>query len=133
MFLHRGRIACIAERCISPYNSVCQFVTRGTLSRRMNVASRGLLQPGVCQGSSSNPTRRKSGCNPGLGELPKFWGFPKIFLQRLKLVTSNLVHSLGLPRPTIKSHTEVIPGCKTNNKATRWSPLRRKPACHLCT
>jgi len=32
-------------------------------------------------------------------ELPKFSGF----LQWLKLVTSNLVHSLGLPRPFMKS------------------------------
>jgi len=25
---------------------------------------------------SFNPTRRKIGCGPGLGELPKIWGFP---------------------------------------------------------
>jgi len=31
---------------------------------------------GICQGPSSNPTRRKSGCGPGLRELPKIWGFP---------------------------------------------------------
>jgi len=30
----------------------------------------------VCQGPSSNPTRRKSGCGPGLGKLPKISGFP---------------------------------------------------------
>jgi len=33
-------------------------------------------------------------------------GFPSIFTQRLKLWTSNLVHSLGLPTPTIKPHPE---------------------------
>jgi len=109
--------------------------------------------PFNCQGPSYNPTRRKSGCGPGLGELLEIWGFPfnisatagasdfrlciplglakahykitprgksrrspglgsspkfegsrLIFLQLLKLATSNLVHSLGLPRPVIKSH-----------------------------
>ena len=30
----------------------------------------------VCQGPSSNATRRKSGRGPGLGELPEIWGFP---------------------------------------------------------
>jgi len=30
----------------------------------------------ACQGPSSNLTRIKSGCDPGLGELPKIWGFP---------------------------------------------------------
>jgi len=50
--------------------------------------------------------RRKDGRGPGLGELPKIWGSPSIFTQWLKLATSNLVHSLGLPRPTIKPHPE---------------------------
>jgi len=31
---------------------------------------------------------------------------PLSFTQWLKLATSNLVHSLGLPRPTIKPHLE---------------------------
>ena len=30
----------------------------------------------VCQGPSSNPTRTKTGCGPGLGELPEIWGIP---------------------------------------------------------
>jgi len=33
-------------------------------------------------------------------------GFHSIFTQLLKLATSDLVHSLGLPRPIINSHTE---------------------------
>jgi len=92
----------------------------------------------------------KSGCGPGLRQLPKIWrfhfnistlaeasdfdffGFARahhtlmkkwvwpwargdpqnfgspfiIFLQWLKLATSNLVHSLCLPRPIIKSHPD---------------------------
>jgi len=32
----------------------------------------------VFQGPSSNPSRRKSGCGPGLGELPEIRGFPFI-------------------------------------------------------
>jgi len=45
---------------------------------------------------------------PGLGELPKFWSFPLIFLQQLRLGTSNLVCSLGLPRAIIESHPVLI-------------------------
>jgi len=44
-FLQRGRIACNAERCNTYSNSVCPSVClthAGTLSRRMNVGSRGL-------------------------------------------------------------------------------------------
>jgi len=41
-----------------------------------------------------------------LGELPKFYGSTSIFTQWLKLGTSILVHSLGLPRPTIIPHSE---------------------------
>jgi len=36
--------------------------------------------------------------------LAEICGSPSIFSQWLKLATSNLVHSLGLPRPIIKSH-----------------------------
>ena len=41
-----------------------------------------------------------------LGELPKMWGFPLIFLQPLKLATSNYACSWGLLRPIIKLHPE---------------------------
>jgi len=41
--------------------------------------------------------RRKGRHGPALWVLPKIWGFPS---QWLKLATSNLVHNLGLPRPT---------------------------------
>ena len=50
--------------------------------------------------------RRKGGHGPGLGKLPKIWGSPSIFTQWLKLRSSNLVYSLGLPSPTIKPHSE---------------------------
>ena len=50
--------------------------------------------------------RRKGGPGPGLGELTKISRFPSIFTQWLKLGTSNLVHSLRLPRRTIKPHPE---------------------------
>jgi len=48
--------------------------------------------------------RRKAGLGSGLVELPKIWGSPSIFTQWLKLATSNLVHLLGLPSPSSKSH-----------------------------
>jgi len=47
-----------------------------------------------------------SGHGLGLGSTPKFCGSASIFAQWLKLGTSNLVHSLGLPRSTIKPHPE---------------------------
>jgi len=50
--------------------------------------------------------KRKSRHGPGIGEFPKIWGSPSIFTHKLKLATSNLVHSLGLPRPITKSHPE---------------------------
>jgi len=50
--------------------------------------------------------RRKIGRGHGLGEHIIFWGSPLIFLQWLKLAISNLVRSLGLPRPIINSHPE---------------------------
>jgi len=50
--------------------------------------------------------RGKSGRYPGLEELTKIWGFPLIFLQRLKIATSRLAGKSGLPRPITKSHTE---------------------------
>ena len=50
--------------------------------------------------------RRKGGRGPGLRELPKFCGSTSIFTGWLKLEISNLVHSLDLPRPTIKLHPE---------------------------
>jgi len=41
------------------------------------------------------PPRRKRGRGPRLGELPKFGVFPVIFMQWLKVSTSNLVHRVG--------------------------------------
>jgi len=52
-------------------------------------------------------TRRKGvSMALGSGRSPKFGGSSSIFTQWLKLATSNLVHSLGLARPTIKPHPE---------------------------
>jgi len=51
-------------------------------------------------------TRRKKGTHAHeLRELAQIWGFLSIFTQWLKLATSNLVHSLGLPKP-IKHYTQ---------------------------
>jgi len=51
-------------------------------------------------------TSIKSGHDLELEELPKFCGSTSIFTQWLKLGTSNLVYSLGLPKPTINPHPE---------------------------
>jgi len=49
-------------------------------------------------------TRRRKKRGPGLGELRKIWRFP---CNIYAMVEANdfLVHSLGLPRPIIKSHS----------------------------
>jgi len=49
---------------------------------------------------------RKGRHGPGIWVLPKIWVFPSIFIQRLKLATSNLVRNMGLPRTTAKPHPE---------------------------
>ena len=50
-----------------------------------------------------------------LNIITKFGGSPLIFLRWLKLAISNLVYSLGLPRPIIKSHLE-----KTKRGSGLW-------------
>jgi len=50
--------------------------------------------------AKSDPTNKKVGVALGSGSTQKLEGSPLIFWQRLKLATSNLVHSLGLPRPS---------------------------------
>jgi len=53
----------------------------------------------------SHPEERV-GVAVGYGRYPTFAGSPSIFTQWLKLETSNLVNSLGLPRITMKPHPE---------------------------
>jgi len=53
------------------------------------------MQPGFAKGHDKITPREKIGRGHGLGELPKILKFPLIFLQRLKLATSNLVCRLG--------------------------------------
>jgi len=50
------------------------------------------------------PLEEKVGVALGYGNSPNFWASALIFVQRLKLATSNLIHGLGLPSPIIKSH-----------------------------
>jgi len=61
-------------------------------------------QLGFVKAHHKTTHRRKCGHGPGLGELRNIWGSPSIFTQWLKLQSSNFLHSLGLPRPTIKPH-----------------------------
>jgi len=53
-----------------------------------------------------NPTRRKSGCDLGLGELPEIWGFPFNISATAEASDFKFGTQLGLPRPIIKSHPE---------------------------
>jgi len=68
------------------------------------------MQLGFAKAHHKITRRRKGGHGPGLGKLPKFGGSPAIFTQWLNLATLNLIHSLGLPRPIIKSHPEEKKG-----------------------
>ena len=63
------------------------------------------MQLGFAKAHHKNPTQKKIWAWPGLGELPKFCDFHLIFLQQLRLATSNLVCSLDL-RTAIINHTK---------------------------
>ena len=52
-------------------------------------------QLGFVKGHHKIRPRKKSGRGPGLGKLPKIWGFSLIFMQWLKVPTSNLVLRVG--------------------------------------
>jgi len=58
--------------------------------------------------------RAKSGRGPGQGELPKMWGSPLIFLQRLKVASSRLAGRWAFPRPITISHPE-------EKRASSWA------------
>jgi len=64
------------------------------------------VQLGFAKAHHKITRRIKVGHGPGLGSSLKVERFPSIFTQWLNLATSNLVYSLGLPRPIIKSHPE---------------------------
>jgi len=48
----------------------------------------------------------KSGCGPGLGELPEIWGFPFDISATDEASDFKFGTPLDLPRPIIKSHPE---------------------------
>jgi len=54
---------------------------------------------------SSNPTKRKSGCGPGLGDLPKIWGFPFNISATAEASDFKFGTQLGFA----KTHYEITP------------------------
>jgi len=64
----------------------------------MKPASSNLANAGVCQGPSSYPTLRKSGCGPRLGELPKIWGFPFSISATVKASDIKFSTQLGFAK-----------------------------------
>jgi len=50
------------------------------------------------------PYAEEKGRGPGIGELPKVWKFPLNVYTMAEAMSSNLLHSLSLPRPIIKSY-----------------------------
>jgi len=61
----------------------------------------------------------KSGRGRSLGSFPKFEGSPLILQQRLKLATSILASSWGLPRSIIKSYADEKVGVTLDYGAPR--------------
>jgi len=64
------------------------------------------MQLGFAKAHHPIPLEEKVGVALRYGSSPKFGASPLIFLQRVKLATSNLVYSLGLPRSIIKSYPQ---------------------------
>jgi len=94
------------------------------------------MQDGFAKTHHEIPHRRMTGRGPVLYELPKILGFPLIFVQRLKLATSNLAWSWGSPRPIIKTTTKGKGGRdlglgKLPNICGSPLILLQRPPCHL--
>ena len=63
------------------------------------------------------------GCGPG--EHPKKFGTPYVFLQPLKLATSNLIHNLGLGLACQNTTFRTkIGGSVGQGSIKKWDPLR---------
>ena len=60
-------------------------------------------------GSSSNPTRRKSGCCPGLGKLPEIWGFP----FNISAIAEASDFKFGTQLGSVKAHHKITPRGKS--------------------
>jgi len=58
-----------------------------------------------CQGPSSNPTRGKSRCGPGLGELPEIWGFP----FNISATAEDSDFQIGTQLGFTKAHHTITP------------------------
>jgi len=82
----RGALLCIAAKFGVPFNI---SATSEDIDFKLG------MQLEFAKAHHKIPPRRKRGRGTGLGELPKFGVFPLIFMQWLKVSTSNLVHSLG--------------------------------------
>jgi len=61
----------------------------------------------------------------GYGSSQKFRGSPLIFVQQLKLATSNLACNFGWPRPTIKTTTrgKIVRGLGLGKLPYIWGSL----------
>jgi len=64
---------------------------------------------GVCQGQSSNPTRRKSRCGPGLGKFSEIWGFPFNITATAEASDFKFGTQLGFA----KAHLKITPRRKS--------------------
>jgi len=71
----------------------------------MKPAPSKLKNAGIYQGPSWNPTRRKSGCGHGLGELPKILEFP--FNISAKAEASDF--KFGVPLGFAKGRHKITP------------------------
>ena len=72
----------------------------------------------VAKAHNKIPPRRKSVC-PGLGELPKIWGFP----CNISAMTEASDFKIGTQLGFAKAHNEIPPG----RKSVRGRGLRELP------
>ena len=63
----------------------------------------------VCQGPSSNLSRRNSGCGPGLGELSEIWGFP----FNISAMAEASDFKFGTQLAFAKAHHKITPRWKS--------------------
>jgi len=73
-----------------------------------------------CSGPSSNPTRRKCNCGPGLEELSEIWGFPFNISATAEARDFKFGTQLGFSKPIIKSHAEERVGVALSRGAPQY-------------
>jgi len=92
----------VAQKAILSFKSRFPYISEKDEARDFKFG----MQLGFAKAHHQIPLEEKVDVALGLGSSPKFGTFPLIFLERLRIASLNLVDSLDLPRPIIKSHPD---------------------------